>query len=100
MATDTNEYRIKCNGCGLHYTVLSWDEQWSEGRAGGYCPECGQQGGKMVWGPITRSEFIFQIVPGATTGSVDANGDIIEPPPMTITEVITPAPVGYGKGGR
>jgi hypothetical protein len=66
------EFRLKCLACGLHYTVLSWDEHWAipegesgtGGREGGYCPECGTGGQKMVWGPVPRQDFIFQIVPG------------------------------------
>jgi len=60
----TYEYRIKCMNCGLHYTVLSWTDGWHEVKDGGYCPECGRKGGKLVHGPVARQEFIFEIVPG------------------------------------
>jgi len=61
---ETFEYRIKCMNCGLHYTVLSWVDGWHTDKDGGYCPECGRKGGKMVSGPVAREEFIFQLVPG------------------------------------
>ena len=61
---ETFEYRIKCMNCGLHYSVYSWVGEWHSDKDGGYCPECGRKGGKLVHGPVSREEFIFQLVPG------------------------------------
>ena len=62
----TYEHRIKCTQCGLHYIVLSDDEEWTKkaGEHGGYCPECGARGGKLLHAPFVSDEFIFQKVPG------------------------------------
>jgi hypothetical protein len=59
----TYEYRIKCMNCSLHYSVYSWESDWhifdptSRGvqpNEGGYCPECGIKGNKLVFGPVER----------------------------------------------
>src|SRR5262245_59920369 len=60
----TFEYPIKCLNCGLHYSVYSWTKWADEHELGGYCPECGIRGHKIVYGPVERNEFIFQLVPG------------------------------------
>lgn len=59
-------FKIKCQGCGLHYEVCSWDEGWGKAHEYGFCPECGVKGGKMVWGPQKLDRQIFQLVPGDT----------------------------------
>ena len=98
----THEYRIKCQNCGLHYVVLSWDEQWAgapeHGRRGGFCPECGIPGGKMVWGPVEVEGQIFERVPGHVAVE-EINGEkIAVPPSMIITQ--GPPPGLYGIGGK
>jgi hypothetical protein len=62
--TKTYEYPIKCLNCSLHYSVFSWEKWADKHELGGFCPECGIRGNKIVWGPVMRDEFIFQIVPG------------------------------------
>ncbi|HEY7421496.1 MAG TPA: hypothetical protein VH541_05755 [Gaiellaceae bacterium] len=61
---ETLEYRLKCLNCGLHYSVYSWVRWADKNELGGFCPECGIRGHKLVHGPVIRSEFIFQLVPG------------------------------------
>jgi len=63
--TTTHEFPVKCRNCGLHYSVFSWSENWpfDKERDGGYCPECGIKGSKMVW-HRTVTKFIFEVVPG------------------------------------
>jgi len=98
----TLEYRIKCQNCGLHYSVYSWDEEWSEGRKGGYCPECGIGGRKLVWGPVGREEFIFQLVPGEVAGGTNLKtGETVEPSvPMAITGPVDDESNVFGLGAR
>jgi len=61
----TFEYRLRCMNCSLHYALYSWERQWTDLHdKGGFCPECGIRGGKMVFGPVEREEQIFQLVPG------------------------------------
>lgn len=63
------DYPIKCQGCGLHYTVHSWSDDWysinEDGRSrtnGGFCPECGKLGGKLLFASEAKDEQIFQVV--------------------------------------
>ena len=61
---ETWVHKIKCMGCGLHFTAYSWNESW---RPAG-CPECRgdfEQGGYMRWSE-SSTDFIFQLVPGET----------------------------------
>jgi|GEM_PF-3756126 len=102
----TYEYRIKCRNCGLHYAVFSWDENWAipagtsgtGGREGGYCPECGAGGSKMVWGPVEREEEIFQLIPGEYGGGLDpTTRERIEAAPMSMTAPVAESPFGMPK---
>jgi len=102
----TYEYRIKCRNCGLHYAVFSWDENWAipagtsgtGGREGGYCPECGAGGAKVVWGPVEREEPIFHFIPGDIAGGIDAEGNRIEATaPMSMTGPLAESPFGMPK---
>lgn len=103
--TGTYEYRIKCQNCGLHYAVFSWDEEWaggpSEGRQGGYCPECGVGGSKMVWGPVERPEPIFHFIPGEIAGGtriVDGKSEIVEATaPLQMTGPLAESAFGIPK---
>ncbi len=60
-----HEFRIKCVPCGLHYVVLTWNEDWPNTHAclNGYCPECGQTSEKLVW-HTQLDEPICHRVPG------------------------------------
>ena len=97
----THEYRIKCRNCGLHYSVYSWDEKWDEkGREGGYCPECGIGGSKMVWGPVTHVEPIFHFIPGEAGGGVKIENGVqtpVEGAPLKFTAPASEAPFGIPK---
>jgi hypothetical protein len=63
------DYPIKCSACGLHYTVHSWNEDWHQNAAGqgrsltggGFCPECGAKGAKMIWASVPKNEHDDQI---------------------------------------
>lgn len=100
---ETHEYRIKCQACGLHYAVYSWDENWAggpeEGRQGGSCPECGVKGGKFVW-TAKSDRPIYEAVPGII-GTREVEGQLVgEPPPLMITALAKTGPFGYGQRGR
>lgn len=82
-STKTYEYRLKCMNCSLHYAVFSWEHWTDKHEKGGYCPECGIRGNKIVYGPVEREEFIFQLVPG-------------EASMQAITPVERVAPFGIG----
>lgn len=83
------DYPIKCQACGLHYTVHSWQEDWHQtdggktrsGTNGGVCPECGVIGGKILFTSEKRDGQIFEVV-GHNH-------------PTEITAVVAPG-IGYG----
>ena len=96
--TGTHEFRIKCRNCGLHYAVFSWNEKWGEGDAeGGYCPECGKGGTKLVWGPVNHDEPIFHFIPGEAGGGVKIeNGEqvVVEGKEMRFTGPVAESAFG------
>ncbi len=57
------EIPIKCMACGLHFTL--WSESPDRNAAEVFCPECGVQGSKIMWGPVEIEDFIFSKVPGS-----------------------------------
>lgn len=85
------DYPIKCQECGLHYTVHSWDGDWygitesEDDRSttgGGFCPECGTKGKKMLFKQRGDDRQIFEVVPG-------------DQPPVEITALVQYG-VGHG----
>ena len=56
-------YSIKCvGGCGLHYNVYSWDDDWNK-KHQAICPECGGYPGWVL--RVEKSDkAIFQYVSG------------------------------------
>lgn len=68
----TYEYRLKCRNCSLHYAVFSFDSDWDEKHAqGGFCPECGVGGVKIIWGPVPQDRPIFTFIPGDADGGIN-----------------------------
>jgi hypothetical protein len=57
--TTTHVVKVKCTGCGLHFSAFSWRPDWRPA----FCPECGSQKGFLIWRELS-DEFIFQHVPG------------------------------------
>jgi hypothetical protein len=79
------QFPIKCLACSLHYIVCSDDPEWpNKALNGGFCPECGTLGAKLVHGPSPSEQPIFMVVPG-------------EVPPAGIFPAVDRRP-GYGIG--
>jgi len=57
------QYKCKCLGCGLHFSVHSWYEDWKKKVGAPYCPECGGQG-VMVITAKKSDKNIYEEVPG------------------------------------
>ena len=66
---DSYEVPIKCNNCGLHFTVWTWDEDWGKERDP-HCPECGSTAHFIIWPAKVIDGFIFQKVPGESEAPV------------------------------
>lgn len=63
----TYAVKMKCLSCSLHFEIYTWQEDWHEKMHGKvYCPECGTQGGKMVWEAEQVEGQIYNHVPGNT----------------------------------
>lgn len=60
--TDTYRFPIKCLGCGLHYNVYSWSDNWSH-KYDPHCPECGRQK-SLVMGVVKENKEIYNFVGG------------------------------------
>jgi len=52
-------HKYKCIGCGLHFSVFSWQED----RGKPFCPECGVNTAFIHWLEETDRE-IFMFIPG------------------------------------
>jgi DNA-directed RNA polymerase subunit RPC12/RpoP len=57
----TYEHPVKCMSCSLHFTVWSWEEQWSKRKI--YCPECGNNV-VFRFTAAQHSDPIYKHVPG------------------------------------
>jgi hypothetical protein len=99
---ETLEYRLKCLNCSLHYSLFSWTRWAEKNELGGFCPECGIRGNKVVYGPVKRDEFIFQLVPGDAPLSGMTRPEDVAPfglGNMALPED-APGPYGTNKGDQ
>lgn len=64
MAT-TNQIKMKCLDCNLHFIVMSDNPEWFDDHRLAYCPECGSTRPKIVWQSHV-SGFIYEHVPGSS----------------------------------
>lgn len=59
----TWQHKFKCFACGLHFIVLSWDEEWYE-KHKPTCPECKQESAFFAYWREETDDPIYKMVPG------------------------------------
>ena len=58
------QLKVKCLKCGLHFIICTERlEEWAKDFSKIYCPECGEQGKKLIYAE-SSDDFIFNVVPG------------------------------------